>query len=81
MEVGSGRACKLRSALEKYVADLIEDKIRPEPKFAINDRLYNSGGWLYLYDRKHLKFLFSYFLTHFWLNQSSVVFSWTMWVS
>ena len=54
MEVGSGRACKLRSALEKYVADLIEDKIRPEPKFAINDRLYNSGGWLYLYDRKHL---------------------------
>ena len=34
--------------------DLIEDKISPEPKFAINDRPYNSGGWLHLYNRKHL---------------------------
>ena len=51
---GSGHGFKHGPALGKYVSDLIEDKIKPEPKFAINDRPYNSGGWLHLYNRKHL---------------------------
>ena len=51
---GSGHGFKHGPALGKYVSDLIEDKIRPEPKFSINDRPYNSGGWLHLYNRKNL---------------------------
>ena len=51
---GSGHGFKHGPALGKYVSDLIEDKIRPEQKFAINDRPYNSGGWLHLYNKKHL---------------------------
>ncbi|HIN62458.1 MAG TPA: hypothetical protein EYM89_06860 [Candidatus Marinimicrobia bacterium] len=51
---GSGHGFKHGPALGKYVADLIEEKIKPETKFAINERPYNSGGWLHLYNRQHL---------------------------
>ena len=51
---GSGHGFKHGPALGKYVADLIEEKTKPETKFAINERPYNSGGWLHLYNKQHL---------------------------
>lgn len=51
---GSGHGFKHGPALGKYVADLVEGKIEPEPKFAVNERPYLAGGWHLMYNRPHL---------------------------
>ncbi len=51
---GSGHGFKHGPALGNYVADIVEGKIKPDLKFAANDRPFLSGGWEMMHDSQEL---------------------------
>ena len=51
---GSGHGFKHGPALGVYVADLIEGKIKPDLKFAANERPFLTGGWQMMENRLEL---------------------------